>query len=191
MVLPGDKLQLVTLMLCGVTARTRAFACPQAPPPPESHSAWVRVRGLPGGPPVLHVSLGGCGLGTCRGSHHLRPQEHVALLVSRVWPCACSCPEIGALFCLQVPMGLAGGLPRPPPFHSARLSGVAASGGPGVLSRVGLHEGWVVRCSSQENSSAVSSCPFEAQELLGHDVISGEGPGSCPVPSVRRALLRP
>lgn len=92
-VLPGDKLQLVTLTSCGVTARTRAFACLQPPLPPESHSAWVRVRGLPGGPPVLHVSLGGCGLGTYGGSHHLRPQKRVAWLVRMVWPCAPSCRD--------------------------------------------------------------------------------------------------
>lgn len=115
--LPGDMLQVVTSMLRGVTARTRALACPQPPLPPESHSAWAPVRGLSGGPPVLHMSFGGCGPGTCGVSHRLRPQEHVTLLAGVVWPCACSCPEIGArCSACRCPWVWLGGFHgRPPP----------------------------------------------------------------------------
>lgn len=71
-------------MFGGVTARVHAFVCPQSPLPPELHSAGVRahrdsLRGCPGGPPhTARVLPGLQARNRSEGSHHLRPQEHVA-----------------------------------------------------------------------------------------------------------------
>lgn len=101
------------------------------------------------------------------------------MLAGVVWPCACSCPEIGArCSACRCPWVWLGGFHGRPPLPHHPTVRCCCFWWAGNASGVGLHVGWVVRCSSQENSRAVSSLPFEAQGLPGHDVTGGEGPGA-------------
>ena len=81
------------------------------------------LRGLPGGPHILHVFFRGPQAGNySEVSHHLRPQEHVASPAGVCGVCLFPLRDARSGSCLQVPVGLARGFRGHASFHSTRLS---------------------------------------------------------------------